>query len=346
MQTSEASELIHNVAATTTDAGANILAAAESESSSTASVHYQLQHEQDVSDSENDVHVRDDHNNECVSAVTTSTTNLQRQQQQHDDESEHDLAADGNDHDYANGDNGNEFDQCGRNESPRVDDSNRMSVGSSSSSSRSSSARRVGMLDRDDGNYDDDDDNRSKHDYDDGDQECCVVGKERVSAAAGGSQQQQNSSSSSSSARRRGGVARVAIGQDGYPPWYLVDRKPCEWDGYRDTDNDDGNFPFSRMERNDGYEIKKNAVKNVKALAKRLKAIKEIEDQLSFLNVFIFFQDIFQGNHRVSQHNASDAKKKGYIVSNPMSSSKPWGRHQGKVARMILVDSRVAVSLS
>ena len=328
-QTSEASTPIHNVAATAASAADSVLAADESKPSSTASVYEQPQHEQHESDNENDVHVRDCHHNDSVRGVTKNTTN-QQQQQEHGDESEHDRAADGeNDQDYANGHDWNEFDGCSRSDSPRYDNSNRMSVGSSSSS------------DGDGGGADGDDDERPEQDG--------RRSGQGVPAAAGDSQQQQtSSSSSSSSARRRGGVVRAAIGQDGFPPWYLVDRKPCEWEGYRDADNDNENLPLSRMQRHDGYEIKKNAVKDVKTLAKRLKAIKQIEDQLSFLNAFVFFQDIFQGNHRLSQHNASDTKKKGYIVSNPMSCSKPWGRHQGEklsLQNMILIDLRVAVPL-
>ena len=332
-QTSEASTPIHNVAATAASAADSVLAADESKPSSTASVYEQPQHEQHESDNENDVHVRDRHHNDSVRGVTKNTTNQQQEQQKHGDESEHDRAADGeNDQDYANGHDWNEFDGCSRSDSPRYDNSNRMSVGSSSSS-RSSG---------DGGGADLNDDERPEQDG--------RRSGQGVPAAAGDSQQQQTSSSSSpsSSARRRGGVVRAAIGQDGFPPWYLVDRKPCEWEGYRDADNDNENLPLSRMQRHDGYEIKKNAVKDVKTLAKRLKAIKQIEDQLSFLNAFVFFQDIFQGNHRLSQHNASDTKKKGYIVSNPMSCSKPWGRHQGEklsLQNMILIDLRVAVPL-
>jgi hypothetical protein len=80
------------------------------------------------------------------------------------------------------------------------------------------------------------------------------------------------------------------------------------------------------MRRCKGYQIKKFGG-TLQEKSERLQLIQRIEDRLSYLNVFFFFKDIFQGNRREKVNGEADVGNKTWVFSNPMD-SEPWGRQQ------------------
>lgn len=121
-----------------------------------------------------------------------------------------------------------------------------------------------------------------------------------------------------------------AIGQAGTEPWFILNRAPCSEPPPGDTN---AGYPLPRMRRGRGYEIKPMVSvesEDASEVANYLKHVGEVEDQLSLLSVFCFFQDIFQANKRFSRRFMSDKMDKLYVYSSPMDDS-PWGRQQAKM---------------
>jgi len=146
-----------------------------------------------------------------------------------------------------------------------------------------------------------------------------------ASAAADGS-----SSSSSSQPRQGLGVeprSMAAIGQMGSHPWFILNRSLRPWTD--DDDDDASRYAIPKMRRCRGYQVK-NSVCGVKQLSERLQLIRKIEDKISYLNVFFFFRDIFQGDRRVKTSNNKEELGKTYLYTNP-ADAVPWGRQQSSI---------------
>jgi hypothetical protein len=145
----------------------------------------------------------------------------------------------------------------------------------------------------------------------------------------------QASASSQASAVRQQGLGIkplriVSIGQQGCPPWLLMNRNPCEWE------NDDASIPeekkryaIPRMRASKGYEYRRSRGCD-KLKANRLKLAARIEEGLYLLNVFTNSQDIFQAHKRVADRSSRITPEKSYVYSNPQEPG-PWGRQQAKV---------------
>ena len=90
-------------------------------------------------------------------------------------------------------------------------------------------------------------------------------------------------------------------------------------------------FPIHHMYTGKGYEIHDvRDTLEVKQANAHNELIKSIEDRLSVLNVFLFFQNIFQANVRHTRPGKADKLEKVYVRTNPMDKT-TWGRQQSKL---------------
>jgi hypothetical protein len=94
------------------------------------------------------------------------------------------------------------------------------------------------------------------------------------------------------------------VGQRGFRAWFLVNRESESW---KDEDESDvsNDHPIPRMKKGKGYQminlwedgVQKESTKEMAARIKALRdPIESVETRLSKLNVFLFFQSIFQTN--------------------------------------------------
>jgi hypothetical protein len=150
---------------------------------------------------------------------------------------------------------------------------------------------------------------------------------QRVCSTSQASRPSAAVSASSSSCRQGVGVQPrrlAAMGQMYSHPWFLLNRGPCAWG--QDGDQEGQKYAITQMRRCKGYQIKKFEG-TLQLKSERLQLIQRIEDRLSYLNVFFFFKDIFQGNRREKLDGEADVGNKTWVFTNPMD-SEPWGRQQ------------------